>query len=537
MPVQSEPVLVLFVSAKRVAAAELQYVGGSLTVSNVGDIVVPEGTFDMGQLASGEVLGRAVAGFAAERRIAARRVTVVLPEGTAVTQLIKLPFMPRGDMLGAVRAVAERYAIFANHDIAVDCCVVQEFDEDGKRMCNVLLAASRVATIEQCRECARAAGLELVSVEVPPVAAARSYQERFLANQVVALAVVGEFKSDVMIFDGGELKLCYATNTGLPEEEAGPEDWTAPPPEQGDRVVPPPQLYSELAHCFRFFQNQYPGRTVERMLIAADHRGADLAARYLAEQLQVPVELARPAYEIGLPRQVEEKAASARRALSLAEFRGSALTALREGDAFLPINLRPVLRGGWVPARGTIKVGVLAMLAALIVSAIWSFSLAHRIDRDRRQLAGVRGEIAALQPRLDELRALKATEQALRNEVERETARIAKERAVRWSQILVDLAARMPEGLWLTQISCPATSRIVVSGIAVSREVIPRAIESLSASPYVGDAVLGSLSKDEMYAAGQVVIRFQINVVLRRGAVGPRLQAASGAGRSEEVGP
>jgi Tfp pilus assembly PilM family ATPase/Tfp pilus assembly protein PilN len=536
MPVQSEPALVLILSPKRVAAAELQYAGGSLTVSNLGDITVPEGTFDMGQLANGELLGRALASFTAEKRIAARRVAMVLPEGTAITQLIKLPVMPREDMLGAVRAVAERYATFAEHDIAVDCCVVQELDEDGKRMSNVLLAASRVATIEQCQECARTAGLDLISVEVMPVAAARAYRERFLPSQVVALAVVGETRTDVMIFDGGDLKLCYSANAGLPEQGA-PGDWMTPPTEERDPFAPPPQLYSELSHCFRFFQNQFPGRAVDRVLVAADHARADLVASHLAEQLQLPVELARPAYELALPMEVDGKAAGVSRALSLAEFRGGALGILSEGEAFLPVNLLPVSRALWVPARGAIKVGALAMGLVLLVSIVWSASLSRRIGRDQQQLAGVRAEIALLQPKLDQLRALKATEQALRSEVERETARIARERAVRWSQILVDLSARLPDGMWLTQTSSPDTSRIVINGIATNREVIPRAIESLSGSPYLSNVVLGSLSKDDTYAPGQIVIRFQINAALRRGLLMPAVQTAAGTPQTQEATP
>jgi Tfp pilus assembly PilM family ATPase/Tfp pilus assembly protein PilN len=536
MPVQSEPVLVLILSPKRVAAAELQYSGGLLSVSNLGDIAVPEGSFDMGQLANGELLGRAVASFTAEKRISARKVVMVLPEGTAITQLIKLPAMPREDMLGAVRAVAERYAVFAEHEIAVDCCVAQELDEDGKRMSNVLLAASRVATIEHCQECARTAGLDLVSVEVLPVAAARAYRERFLPAQVVALAVVGETRTDVMIFDGGDLKLCYSANAGLPEQ-AGQGDWMTPPTQQQDPFAPPPQLYSELSHCLRFFQNQFPGRAVERVLVAADHPRADLVVSHLAEQLQVPVELARPAYELGLPMEVDEKAAAVSRALSLGGFRGGALASLSEGEVFLPVSLLPISRAAWLPARGAIKVGALAAGLVLAVAIVWNVSLAHRIDRDKQQLTSVRSEIAALQPKLDELRALKATEQALRNEVERETARIARERAVRWSQILVDLAARLPGEMWLTQITSPDTTRITINGIAINREVIPRAIESLSGSPYLGNVVLGSLSKDDIYAPGQVVIRFQINAALRRGLLVPPVQSAAGTPGTQEATP
>jgi len=537
MPVQSDSVLVIGLSPRRLAAAELHFVGGALQVSALGDVQVPEGAFDMGQLADGELLGRAIAGFMVEKRITAKRAVMVLPEANAITQLQKLPQMPEEDMLGAVRSVAERYAVFAEHEISVDACVAEELEEDGNPMSSVLFAACRLATVEQCQECARAAGLELVAVEVGPIAAARAYRERFMPTEAVALAVVGEMKTDVMIFDRGVLKLCYSANAGLPEQSEGGE-WISPAPEQRDPFAPPPQLYSELTHCFRFFQNQFPGRGVERVLVVADHPKADLLASHLAEQLQLPVELGHPAYEMRLPMEVDERAAATTRALSLAEFRGGALSALSEGAVFLPVNLLPVVRTFRLLSAPALRNAIIAMAVLLILSVVWAISMKHNTDRQQRELATVERDIQVLQPELDMLRAIKQTEEELRSEVERQTARIAKERAVRWSQILVDVAERFPEGMWLTQINSPDTTKISFTGMAVSRELIPQAIEALSGSPYLGNVVLGSLTKDDQYAPGRTVIRFQINAALRRGQMlplGERAPTAAGVTGGEEA--
>src|SRR4030042_2734435 len=120
MPSHSEPLLAIILSPKRVTVVEAFLSDGELHVSAVGDIEPPQGAFDGGQIASGETLGRVLADFLAGRQHTARNAVMFLPGPTAVTQLIKLPSMPRADMLGAVRAVAERYAVFAEHSIAVD---------------------------------------------------------------------------------------------------------------------------------------------------------------------------------------------------------------------------------------------------------------------------------------------------------------------------------------------------------------------------------------------------------------------------------
>jgi len=214
MAAQSEPVLAITLSPKRMAAAELRFSDGELQFSALGDIQPPDGVFDGGQVASGETLGRVLSDFMNEKQVSAKNVVMVLPEATAITQLIKLPAMPREDMLGAVRAVAERYAVFAERAIAVDCSTIEEFEEDGNQMSNVLLAASREANVQQCQECARVAGLELLAVEAAPIAAARGYWERVSTSEVVALTVVGEVKTEVMIFDNGVLRLCCFSEIG-----------------------------------------------------------------------------------------------------------------------------------------------------------------------------------------------------------------------------------------------------------------------------------------------------------------------------------
>jgi len=219
-----------------VTVAEASLADGELRISAVGDIEPPEGAFDGGQIAGGEALGSALSEFIASKQITARQAVIFLPGPTAITQLIKLPSMPREDMLGAVRAVAERYAVFAEHSIAVDCAVVEEFEEEGKQMASVLFAASREANIEQCQECARAAGLELLSVEAAPAAVARAFAERFGTSDVVAVAVVGEVKTDVMIFDQGVCRVCYSANAGLPEQ-ADSGNWVSAAPEQRDPAL------------------------------------------------------------------------------------------------------------------------------------------------------------------------------------------------------------------------------------------------------------------------------------------------------------
>jgi Tfp pilus assembly PilM family ATPase/Tfp pilus assembly protein PilN len=533
MPVQTAPFLAIILSPKRVTLAEAHLADSELRVSTLGDIEAPPGAFDSNQIASGEALGRAISDFLSQKQVGVRDAVAILPEGSAITQLIKLPVMPKEDLHGAVRSVAERYAVFAEHALNVDCSVVEEFEEDGRQMSNVLMAAARAANVDQCMECARVAGLELISVEAAPVVVANAYRARLSRPEVTALAVVGETKTDVMIFDRGLLKLCYSANIGVSEQGAQ-GDWMTLPSQEHGPFTPPPQLYSELNHCFRFFQNQFPRSAVQRVLLAADHPQAPLMASHLAEQLQLPVELARPDEDLDLPKEADLQAAVETRALTLALLRGSALTARRESDLLFPVNLIPPSSMMWRPARPYIKVGIAALIVLLASAVLWAWSLANKIKENERRLTVTEAEIARLQPELDALRAAKATELALYSEIERQTARIARERAVHWSQILVDVSERLPRDMWLTRLASPDSSKISLTGISTNRETIPNAIESLGGSPYLENCRLGSLNKDDVYCPGSIVIRYQINAALLRGQQPPPMAALSPTPASAE---
>ncbi|MCJ7822987.1 MAG: PilN domain-containing protein, partial [Armatimonadetes bacterium] len=297
-----------------------------------------------------------------------------------------------------------------------------------------------------------------------------------------------------------------------------------------------PQLYSELTHCFRFFQNQFPRRAVQRVIMAADHPEAESIASHLAEQLQLPVEPGRPGAELSLPSKTDDSTAALSRALTLALVRGAVLSASTDGGVFLPINLIPETTTFWKPAQPYIKVAGAVMLVLLAASLLWAWSLRNKITQQDRRLTSVTAEIDQLQPELEALRSVQATELALRSEVERQTARVARDRAVRWSQILVDIADRLPRDMWLTRVASPDSSRISLVGIATNEGTIPRALESLSGSPYLERVVLGSFTKDDAYSPGTNVYRYQINARLLRGLMPspsgaePASQARTGAG-------
>ena len=113
MAAQTAPFLAVVLNPKHVTVAEAQFVDDELRILTLGDVDAPAGAFDGTQLAGGSVLGRALGDFISQKQVGARDAVFILPEGSTITQLIKLPAMPHEDMLGAVRSVAERYAIFA----------------------------------------------------------------------------------------------------------------------------------------------------------------------------------------------------------------------------------------------------------------------------------------------------------------------------------------------------------------------------------------------------------------------------------------
>jgi Tfp pilus assembly protein PilN len=91
--------------------------------------------------------------------------------------------------------------------------------------------------------------------------------------------------------------------------------------------------------------------------------------------------------------------------------------------------------------------------------------------------------------------------------------------------------------MWLTQLRSPDDQQISLIGIAENREAIPLAIQSLSGSPYLSSVVLGSLTKDDNYAKGHTVIRYQVNARLSRGLVLAAATSPAAFAQPKEVAP
>jgi Tfp pilus assembly protein PilN len=530
MAAAERAVLVLALGPERIGLAELWQEDGRTQIRTLGEFAPPENAFDSGLIANGAAIGEAVSGFLSRHRPGTNRTVVLLPEATAVTQLVKLPQMPRADMLGAVRSSAERYAVFAEHEISVDCTVVESLEEEGAAKVNVLLAATRQAMVDHCLALARAANLELIGIEPMPVAAIRAALPRLSDHGVTAVAIVGKVKSDIYVFQGRVPKMCYSANAGVPETmtPAEGQDWLTPPKDAAhppDPFTAPPQLYSELTHCFRYYQHQYPSEAVDKVIIAVDHSHAPEMVAQLAGQLQLPVELLRPDDTVKFPQDTDAKTVIDSRALMLAALLGAAQARFDGDRAHLPIDLSPRLTHVFRPFAPAVALGAAGIVALLAAALVWGVSLNRQIDTKKTSLAQTQSEITGLGlPYSIALAKLQQLD-ALRTEVERERARLVLERAVQWSWIMRDLSDRLPGGMWLTQVNSPDADRIRIIGISKDRETIPDGLAALRQSPYLVNVVLGSMAVDDQYAGGRTVVRFELDAGLNRGLKAAQLAA------------
>jgi type IV pilus assembly protein PilM len=147
-------------------------------------------------------------------RLGRRRVAIAIGGSGVCLKRFELPPMPVRDVPGAVRWEASRHLPAPPDEMAFDYCVLRRDGTQRARTTNavsasgvdVLLAAVRRDALDRWMEVSRAAGLDLVVVDVAPLALQRAWEatrRSTTPNETVALVDLGASATSVNVVSGG----------------------------------------------------------------------------------------------------------------------------------------------------------------------------------------------------------------------------------------------------------------------------------------------------------------------------------------------
>jgi type IV pilus assembly protein PilM len=143
------------------------------------------------------------------RPIRAKCVSSALPESFVFTKTINLPLLKPKDLEKTIPYEASDFLPVPIEEVYLDWHVTQTTKEGYE----VLVIAAPKRLIDDYIEFLRLAGLELVSLETKPIAAARAILSSNL-QETIAVLDIGSISTGVAIFEKTQLKLTGTISTG-----------------------------------------------------------------------------------------------------------------------------------------------------------------------------------------------------------------------------------------------------------------------------------------------------------------------------------
>ncbi|HVH31968.1 MAG TPA: PilN domain-containing protein [bacterium] len=175
----------------------------------------------------------------------------------------------------------------------------------------------------------------------------------------------------------------------------------------------------------------------------------------------------------------------------------------------IKINLLPKERVRRVAVAPRILVG---FVAVVVIAGLVLFTLYLNL-----QNALLRGEIAQVNARIEELRPQVAEVEALQrqiNEARRKEQLLRQIEAMRipWDRVLNELRKIMPADVWLIRVDAKGDGALTFNGFGVSYESVARFMVNLNASPVFQNADVSIAQKQDM--GNRPVINFSVTAHL-----------------------
>ena len=285
-----------------------------------------------------EIRADALKQFIREGGVKSKEVTVSLSGEYTQIRPAEMPRMTEDELRHVLPIEIEQYIATNPEESVVDFQILGDAKNDNTKM-NVLVVAGRLEASETIYNAMMLVKLKCTAVDVDDLALANMFDVNYAWEEdykkTVALLNVGNRLTSLLIFDEGVLRfvrpITVAGETltkdiqrefALKAEQA--EDLKR---EQGKIVIEDASSFSltmfdrddrtlriyetistsltkmlaEIKRCFDYYDTQYKGKSVERILLSGGGSRLRNIEKYLSDKLGVPVDFADPFRQIRVP--------------------------------------------------------------------------------------------------------------------------------------------------------------------------------------------------------------------------------------------
>lgn len=460
----------LDIGASAVRAAELDIGSGAPSLVAFGQVGLPPGAIDDGEVHDQSAVADAISRLWRNGQFKSKAVVVGLAGLRAITREIDLPFVPDSEIDSAVRFQSEEVIPFPPEKTLLSAQVLADYQApDGAQMRRVLVAAAHRDLVDGVVGAVERAGLQVDGIDLVSSALVRALVDpATLTDQPEAIVTVGAGLTVVVVHQQGRPQFVRTIGTGgnaATEAISGALDLPLADAEALKRRLGEPfpqvqaavqsvqshidELVTEIRNSVQYFAS-LPGRApISRILITGG--GSQLLGfrEQLEAHVRMPVQAVSPLARLNLGKLDLRPEQAAAIDPVLATPIGLALP--EPNPAVKKFNLAPPEVAEKALMR-KITTRAIAIAATLLILAVGygalKFVQVHSAQGDVNSLSSNIASLKAEIPTFDKAVEAAKEEQTAKGQVDTLTSS-----AVDWSTVIQNLAKDTPTGLDVSAFS------------------------------------------------------------------------------------
>jgi type IV pilus assembly protein PilM len=188
-----------------VRAVELSFGRAGLTLERFGQVVIPEGAVQDGEVVDTEAVSSALKQLWSATRLSHKKVVLGVANQRVIVRQMELPWMPREELSASLPFQAQDYLPIPVEQAVLDFFPVDEVSgaEGDRRLRGLLVAAARETVLSNVR-CAERANLTVSAVDLTSFAVLRALSKQTGVDvETEAIIDVGARVTNIIIHSAG----------------------------------------------------------------------------------------------------------------------------------------------------------------------------------------------------------------------------------------------------------------------------------------------------------------------------------------------
>lgn len=308
--------------------AQVHELHGTPSLITYGDIETPANLLASDSDIDQQRVADLVKQLAADAKVTTKNVVAALPSNAAYTAIIQVPKLSHEELTQSIKFQADKYIPMAIDQVKLDWVVIGDVPDSDEQ--EVLLVAAPNNIANKYLNIVQKAGLELLALEINPIAQARSLVSNKTPDSCVLIIDMGVNASDLSIVDRGVPRLVrsvpvgsramqrvIAQNLGLDEAQADQflkKFGLMQNKLEGQvyRTLKPlmDNLIEEINKSVTFFREKNSSIKIEKLILTGGTSALPELPMYIANASGMTVEIGNPWQNVSYPTEIQASLAS-----------------------------------------------------------------------------------------------------------------------------------------------------------------------------------------------------------------------------------